>query len=115
MTDEPSLLRNYENITAKDVRDAADEGDKLAKKIFDYTGTLLGEAFANFIEFSAPEAIVLFGGVARNKEYLDAPIKKAMNANVLPLWRNKVKILYTALKESDAAILGASALAWEIK
>lgn len=115
MTDEPSLLRNYEEISAKDVKDAADEGDNLAKKIFDYTGTLLGEAFADFIEFSAPEAIILFGGVARNREYLDEPIKKSMNANVLPLWRNKVKLLYTALKESDAAILGASALAWEIK
>lgn len=115
MTDQPSLLRNYDNITAKDVKDAASEGDELAKKIFVYTGTLLGEAFADFIQFSAPEAIILFGGVARNKEFLDEPIRKAMNANVLPLWRNKVKLLYTALKESDAAILGASALAWDQK
>jgi glucokinase len=115
MTDEPSLLRAYSNITAKDVNDCAKAGDALSKKIFDYTGALLGEALANFIEFSAPEAIVLFGGLARNKEFLTEPITKAMNANVLPLWRNKVKLVYTSLKESDAAILGASALAWEVK
>lgn len=113
MTDEPSLLRKYDNLTSKDVKDAADEGDALAKRIFDYTGNMLGAAFANFIEFSAPEAIILFGGLARSKEYLTEPIIKSMNEHVLPFWRGKVQLLYTALKESDAAILGASALAWE--
>lgn len=114
MTDTPSLLRSLDKISSKDVYDAAKEGDELAKKIFDYTGTMLGWAFANFIEFSAPEAIVLFGGLARSKEFLREPIEKAMNANVLPLWKNKVKLVFSMLKESDAAILGASALAWEL-
>ena len=75
---------------------------------------MLGRAFANFIAFSSPEAIVLFGGLARAKEFLTEPIEESMNANVLPLWRDKVKIVYSQLKESDAAILGASALAWEL-
>ena len=114
MTDEPSLLRSLDKITSKDVYDAAKEGDKLALKIFEYTGRILGEKFADFIEFSAPEAIVLFGGLARSKEFLTEPILKAMNDNVLPLWRGKVKLVYSQLKESDAAILGASALAWEL-
>ena len=112
MSDEPSLLRKLDTITSKDVYEAAKEGDALALKVFDYTGTLLGMAFADFIEFSAPEAIVLFGGLARSKEFLTEPIVKSMNANVLPLWRGKVKLVYSSLKESDAAILGASALAW---
>ena len=112
MSNEPSLLRNVDEITSKDVYDAAKEGDALALRVFDYTGRLLGEKFADFIEFSAPEAIVLFGGLARSKEFLEKPILEAMNANVLSLWRNKVKLLFSALKESDAAILGASALAW---
>lgn len=112
MTDEPSLLRSLDVITSKDIYDAAKEGDALAKKLFDYTGTLLGAACADFIAFSAPEAIVLFGGLARSKEFLTEPIEKSMNANVLPLWRGKVKLVYSSLKESDAAILGASALAW---
>lgn len=112
MTDEPSLLRSLDVITSKDIYDAAKEGDALAKKLFDYTGTLLGAACADFIAFSAPEAIVLFGGLARSKEFLTEPIERSMNANVLPLWRGKVKLVYSSLKESDAAILGASALAW---
>ena len=112
MTDEPSLLRSLDVITSLDIYDAAKEGDALAKKLFDYTGTLLGAACADFVAFSAPEAIVLFGGLARSKEFLTEPIEKSLNANVLPLWRGKVKLVYSSLKESDAAILGASALAW---
>lgn len=112
LSDEPSTLRSLENISSKDVYEAAKEGDKIALKIFEYTGRVLGEKLADFIEFSAPEAIVLFGGLARSKEFLTEPITNAMNANVLPLWRGKVKLVYSSLKESDAAILGASALAW---
>ena len=114
LTDEPSLLRSLDNITSKDVYEAAKEGDKLALKVFDFTGKMLGRSFADFIAFSSPEAIVLFGGLARAKEFLLGPMEEAMNANVLPLWRNKVKIVFSQLKESDAAILGASALAWEL-
>ena len=114
LSDEPSVLRNLDSIASKDVYDAAKEGDKLALKIFEFTGKMLGRSFADFVAFSAPEAIVLFGGLARAKEFLTAPIEEAMNANLLPLWRGKVKIVYSQLKESDAAILGASALAWEL-
>ena len=114
LTDEPSVLRNIDNITSKDVYDAAKDGDKLALKIFEFTGKILGRSFADFIAFSAPEAIVLFGGLARAKEFLLAPMEEAMNANVLSLWKEKVKIVFSQLKESDAAILGASALAWEL-
>lgn len=114
LTDEPSVLRNLDTIASKDVYDAAKDGDKLALKIFDFTGKILGRSFADFIAFSAPEAIVLFGGLARAKEFLLPPMEEAMNANVLSLWKNKVKIVFSQLKESDAAILGASALAWEL-
>lgn len=114
MSDEPSLLRECDSITSKDVYEAAKEGDKLAIKVFDYTATLLGRTFADFIAFSAPEAIVLFGGLARSKEFLYEPMLKAMNDNVLKIWKDKVKIIFSSLKESDAAILGASALAWEL-
>ena len=114
LSDEPSVLRSLDTISSKDVYEAAKDGDKLALKIFEFTGKILGRSFADFIAFSSPEAIVLFGGLARAKEYLLAPIEDAMNSNVLPLWRNKVKVVFSQLKESDAAILGASALAWEL-
>jgi glucokinase len=114
LSDEPSVLRGLDKIASKDVYEAAKAGDKLALKIFEFTGKILGRSFADFIAFSSPEAIVLFGGLARAKEFLTAPIEDAMNENVMPMWRNKVKIVYSQLKESDAAILGASALAWEL-
>ena len=70
--------------------------------------------FADFVAFSSPEAIVLFGGLARAKEFLYEPMKRAMEENLLKIWKGKVKIVFSQLKESDAAILGASALAWEL-
>lgn len=112
--DEPSLLRGLENISSKDVYDAAKQGDAFALRVFDYTGRLLGESFANFVAFSSPEAIVLFGGLARAKEFLYQPMYDAMNENLMKTWKGKVQILFSQLKESDAAILGASALAWEL-
>ena len=113
-SNEPSLLREVETISSKDVYDAAKAGDALAKRIFDYTGRMLGRSFADFVAFSSPEAIVLFGGLARANEYIYEPMLEAMNENLLPLWKGKIKIVFSSLKESDAAILGASALAWEL-
>ena len=113
-SNEPSLLREVETISSKDVYDAAKAGDALARRIFDYTGRMLGRSFADFVAFSSPEAIVLFGGLARAEEYIYEPMLEAMNENLLPLWKGKIKIVFSSLKESDAAILGASALAWEL-
>lgn len=109
---EDSLLRAVPEISSKDVYEAALKGDKIALEVFDFTGRILGESLADFIAFSAPEAIVLFGGLARAKEFLYKPVMDSMTANSLPMWKGKVKLLFSALKESDAAILGASALAW---
>ncbi len=111
---EPSLLRDVEDITSKDVYDAAKQGDALAIRVFQYTGRILGRSFADFVAFSAPEAIVLFGGLARAKEFLYQPMLEAMDENLLRIWKGKIKIVFSQLKESDAAILGASALAWEL-
>jgi len=96
-----------------DVFKAAEAGNEIAKRIFDYAGTLLGQKMADFIAFSAPEAIVLFGGLTKAGHWIMDPVVKAMNENVMPIWRNKVKVLFSDLKEADAAILGAAALAWE--
>ena len=114
---EPSLLRNLpiEEITSKDVYDAAVAGDQLAKDIFEFTGTLLGEAFADFITFSSPEAIILFGGLAKSGDLLMNPIKNSLDKNILKVFKGKTKILLSELKESDAAVLGASSLGWEAK
>ena len=111
-----SLLRNIavESITSKDVFDAAMQGDEVAKEIFNYTGKILGECLADFVAFSAPEAIVLFGGLTKAGDLILNPIVENMKKNLLPIWRGKVKVLFSELKEADAAILGASSLAWEL-
>ncbi|GHT70683.1 glucokinase [Bacteroidia bacterium] len=113
--DTPSSLRNIidRSITSKDVFEAAEEGDELAIEIFNYTGRILGEAFADFIAFSSPEAIVLFGGLAGSWKYLEEPIQKSLDENVLNVFKGKTKLLLSELKGAEAAILGASALAWE--
>lgn len=110
---EPGLLSNIKNITARDVYNAAMNGDKTALEIFNFTGNMLGEAFADFIAFSSPQAIILFGGLTRAGNLLLEPIKKSVDENILHTYRGKVQILISQLKDSDAAILGASALAWE--
>ena len=114
---EPSLLRAIpaEEITSKDVYDAAVKGDALAQDIFNFTGTILGEALADFVAFSSPEAIILFGGLAKSGKYIFDPIQKAFDANVLTIFKGKAKLLMSELKDADAAVLGASALGWEVK
>ena len=112
-----SLLRELDpdEITSKDVFDAAMKGDKLALEIFEFTGNMLGEAFADFVAFSSPEAIILFGGLTKAGDLLMNPIKRSMDKNMLKVFEGKTKLLFSQLKESDAAVLGASALGWEVK
>lgn len=112
-----SLLRDIpaEEIVSKDVFDTAVRGDKLAQEIFEYTGTILGETLADAIAFSSPEAIILFGGLAKAGDYIMKPVQKAIDNNVLNIYKGKIKLLVSELKDSDAAVLGASALGWEVK
>ena len=114
---EDSVLREIDpaDITSKDVYDAAMKNDKLALEIFEMTGKMLGEAFADFVAFSSPEAIILFGGLTKAGDLIMDPVKRAMDANMLKVYEGKTKLLVSQLKESDAAVLGASALGWEVK
>ena len=115
LRNDESTLRQLpiQEITSKDVYDAAVSGDKLSQEIFEYTGTILGEAFADFIAFSSPKMIVLFGGLAKSGELIMRPIREAMEKKLLAIYKGKVKLVLSELKESDAAVLGASALGWE--
>lgn len=114
---EKTLLRDFkdEEIDSKVIYDCAMQGDKMANDIYELTGQILGESLANFIMFSSPEAIILFGGVTKAGDLIIKPTKEHMEKNVLPIFRNKVKLIFSELKEADAAILGASALVWESK
>jgi glucokinase len=112
---EPSLLRDVpeDKLDSLAVYEAAIKGDKLALEIFEFTGKILGLSLANAIMFSSPEAIVLFGGLTKAGDLILKPTREHMEANLIQVFQNKVKILVSHLKASDAAILGASALVWE--
>ena len=114
-TDRPSTLRNIpiDKIDSKAVFEAATAGDEVAKEVFEYTGRILGISLANFVMFSSPEAIILFGGLTKAGDLILKPTREHMEANLIEVFQNKIKILVSHLKESDAAILGASALMWE--
>lgn len=115
--EEPSLLRNYSinDLTSETVYECAMQGDNIANNIFEFTGQILGESLANFIMFSSPSAIVLFGGLTKAGNLLLNPTRRHMEKNLLPIFQNKVKLVFSELKEADAAILGASALVWEME
>jgi glucokinase len=112
---EESLMRNYarEEIDSRVVYDCAMQGDPMALEVYQFTGKVLGLAFANFVMFSSPEAIILFGGMSKAGDLILKPTREHMEKNLLPIFQNKVKIIFSELKEADAAILGASALVWE--
>jgi glucokinase len=115
-TTRPSLLRemNAEDITSLDVSIAAGKGDELAKDIYDFTGKMLGEACADFAAFSSPEAFIFFGGMVKAGELIMKPIRDAYEAHVLPIFRGKAKFLVSGLDGASAAVLGASAIGWEV-
>lgn len=114
-TTQPTLLRqlpDIDHITSKDVFDAAEQGDLVAKQIFDYTGHLLGMKMADYVHFSSPEAIILFGGLTKSGHWIMDPIREAFEQNLMPLWKGKIPVYVSILKDSDAAILGAASLVW---
>ena len=113
----PSLLRELdpEKITSLDVSIAAEKGDELAKDIYQFTGKMLGEACADFAAFSSPEAFIFFGGMVKAGELIMKPIREAYDAHVLPIFRGKAQFLVSGLDGASAAVLGASAIGWEIQ
>lgn len=114
-TTQPTLLRNVadiDHISSKDVFEAAEKGDMVAKQIFDYTGRLLGQKLADYVHFSSPEAIILFGGLTKAGHWIMDPVREAMEENLMPIWKGKIPVSVSILKDSDAAILGAASLVW---
>lgn len=115
-TDQPSSLRelNPDEITSLDVAIAAGKGDKLANDIYEFTGRILGEACSDFAAFSSPEAFIFFGGMTKAGDLIMKPIKKAYDENVLKIYKDKAQFLVSGLEGSSAAVLGASAVGWEV-
>ena len=113
---EPSLLRELdpEQITSLDVSIAAGKGDALAQRIYEFTGDMLGKACADFAAFSSPEAFIFCGGMTKAGDLIMKPIEESYNKHVLKIFKGKAKFLVSGLDGSSAAVLGASAIGWEL-
>ena len=113
--DTPSLLRDMpaKDITSYDVYKAAVAGDELAKEIFEITGEMLGEACANFALFCSPEAFIFMGGLTKAGDLLMKPLQKSYDEHVISVYKGKAKLMLSGLKDSETAVLGASALGWD--
>lgn len=116
-TDQLSLLRNINpaDITSYDVSVAAGQGDALAQQIYEFTGRMLGEACADFAVFASPEAFIFFGGLTKAGELLMEPIRRSYDECVMPVFKGKPQFLVSGLDGASAAVLGASAIGWDIK
>jgi glucokinase len=112
LNDDTVLRAHKGNITSKLVHDAADMGDAFALRLFEYTAKILGQTLADVVALTSPEAIVFFGGLAKAGDLLLVPVHKHLEENLLSIYKNKTRLLHSALPDADAAILGASALAW---
>lgn len=111
---EPSVLRDisFNKLDGVTIAKAAMDGDIIAIAAYEYTGTILGEALSNVVAHVSPEAIILFGGLTKVGKYLFEPTQKSMEQNLLPIYKNKIKILPSSLKNTNVAVLGAASLAW---
>lgn len=114
------LMSNHEKVDVSDkvadakyIYDKAMAGEKSAIEAFNYTGDILGLALANSVAYTSPEAIFLFGGLAQAGELIFKPTRESFERNLLNIYKNKIKILPSQLKENDAAILGAASLMWK--
>lgn len=114
---EATSLRDIatDKLTSYEVYKAAMAGDTMAQEVFKQTGRRIGIACANIATFLSPEAFIFFGGLAQAGELLLRPIEEAYNENVLSLYKGKARFLMSGLDGAKAAILGASAIAWDLK
>ncbi|MCD8291429.1 MAG: ROK family protein, partial [Prevotella sp.] len=116
-TSTPSVLRDMkpEDITSLDVSIAAGKGDELALQVYQFTGNMLGEACADFATFMSPEAFIFFGGLTKAGDLIMEPIKKSYEEHVMSVFKGKAQFLISGLDGSSAAVLGASAIGWDIQ
>jgi glucokinase len=112
---EPSELRSvcFNDLTAEMITKAAKKGDKIALDAFEYTGSILGRKLAESVAYTSPEAIFLFGGLAKAEDFILEPTRRHMEANLLPIYKTKIKVVLSGMTEVNAAVMGSAALAWK--
>jgi len=103
----------YNDLHGEDITQAAEEGDEIALKAFDYTARIMAQALANFTAFTQPEAFILMGGLTNSGKWIMTPLEKYFNRFLLDVYKGKVKLLHSSMHGKTAAICGAAALIWE--
>ena len=114
-SNEPTLLSELDDINIKTIADSCDKGDRLAIEAFKRVGSMLGLGLANYASVLNPEAIILTGDMTQAGKWLLKPMRTAFDEHIFHNIRGKVRILVSILKEGERDVLGASALAWDVK
>ena len=113
-SDEPSFMRQAEQLTPRVIKEFCDAGDALAIETFRRTGYMLGIGLANYAAIVNPEAIIFTGGVSHAGHWLFDPLCESFESHIFGNMRGKVKMLVSELNDRERDVLGASALAWEV-
>lgn len=103
----------YNDLHGEDITRAAEEGDEIAIRAFDYTAKIMAQAMANFTAFTQPEAFILLGGLVNSGKWILDPLETYFEEFLLEVYKGKVKIMLSGMKGKTAAICGAAALIWE--
>ncbi len=111
--DSPLRSVPYDQMDSLKVAKAAQAGDELALEVFRFTGEMLGRALADVVVITSPEAIILFGGMAKSGELIFGPTRKYMEESMMANFRGKVKLLPSGVQDGNIAIMGAAALVWQ--
>ena len=110
--DTPLRTYTYESLTSKKITEMALEGDPIALEAYTYTSDILGLKLADAAAVTSPQAIFLFGGLAKAGDILVEATKKSFNEYLYPGYKGKIEIRLSDLMDRNAAVLGASALVW---
>ena len=112
---EPTLLSELTDLNVQSITDCCYKGDKVAIEVFRRTGEMLGLGLANYASVLNPEAIILTGDMTLAGKWLLKPMRASFEEHVFHNIKNKTRILVSILKEGERDVLGASALAWDVK
>ena len=110
----PSLMRDIEKLTPRDITECCEKGDELAIEVYRRTGYLLGLGLANYASIIDPQVIIVTGGISKAGKWLLEPTRKSFNDHVFGNMRDSIKIVPSMMNNREREVLGAAALAWTI-
>ena len=116
-TNQHSILRDLSpnQLDAQKIAEASENGDEIAKMAIKKTAQWLGLKMVDLVVLTDPEAIILAGGLSKIGDYFLQTVRESLDKKLLPMFKGKVKVVYSGLGSDDAAILGAASLVMNVK